>query len=197
MTLLLMAFAVAAFVYPSTQPHISASAPRALPISAMASPPPPQTRTSRLLIIGDSAALLTYNLGVSSLRAFAAGFDLANAKMQLTVQFVAIEANSAVAITTAWLIGASVTAMMDESWLQQQQAAGEGGRSPVSIARSMLPAFSVAVPLAFVAKALGVVAVIVPVGGWLALDAPTAVADLGGMMAATTLWRTVLLQTLP
>ena len=55
-------------------------------------------------------------------------------------------------------------------------------------------AWLVAAPLGFILKAIGVAAVILPVGGWLALDAPTAVADLGGMLAAVVLWRTVLVR---
>lgn len=51
-----------------------------------------------------------------------------------------------------------------------------------------------AAPLAFALKALGVAAVILPVGGGLRLDGPTAVGDLGGMLATLALWRTWLLQ---
>ena len=41
---------------------------------------------------------------------------------------------------------------------------------------------------------LAVAAVILPVGGWLAFDLPTAVMDLGGMLLAVALWRTMLLR---
>ena len=59
---------------------------------------------------------------------------------------------------------------------------------------SLLRPWAAAVPLAAVAKAAAVAAVSLPVGGWLAFDAPTAVADLCGMLAAVALWRTALLQ---
>ena len=64
------------------------------------------------------------------------------------------------------------------------------------VVQSLITGWLCAVPVAFVLKAIAVAVVIMPVGGWLAFDAPTAVADLGGILAAVALWRTLLLNTI-
>jgi hypothetical protein len=95
---------------------------------------------------------------------------------------------SAVAITIAWLVGAALAGALGPQWLD-----AHAGAPPLGMARSLLRSWAVAAPLAFVGKALAVAAVILPVGGSLALDAGTAVADLGGMLAAVVLWRSAIL----
>ena len=62
--------------------------------------------------------------------------------------------------------------------------------------RTLIRSWIIAIPLFEVGKALAVAAVILPVGGWLALDGQTAVADVGGMFLTIALWRTVLLRVI-
>ena len=162
-------------------------------------------------MIGDAGALFCYNLGLSTVRTveiavaeaarpgFSLGHDLATANFHLTVQFINIEFASASALTMAWLIGSTLVGASDEEWLDDARRRGislqQIFEDPQSrLESSLLRAWLVAAPLGFILKAIGVAAVILPVGGWLALDAPTAVADLGGMLAAVVLWRTVLVR---
>lgn len=156
--------------------------------------------------MGDAGALLTYGLSLSTVRALSIAFDEAlgdgfdliedvtQFDMKLTYQFIEIEFASTLAITLAWLVSATLAGACDEAWLEEEQAAQQQGQLDVlRVVRRLLPGWLTAVPLAFVAKAIGVAAVILPVGGWLELDAPTAFADLGGMLFAVALWRCGLL----
>ena len=113
--------------------------------------------------------------------------------MRLTLQFINVEVYSAVAIVLAWLIGGSVARACDADWLELDAEAHAA--APLGVAR-IVRGWTLACPLAFVLKAVGVAAVVLPTGGWVRLDAPTAVADLGGMLAALLLWRTLLLRGL-
>ena len=83
---------------------------------AASTPPPP---LSRVLLLGDAGALLTWSLGLSTARTLAlAGpdFDAASdlvsfmleSTMNMTVQYVAIELFSALALTLAWLVAAAI-----------------------------------------------------------------------------------------
>ena len=167
----------------AAQPNIIMTAPK--PISST-------------LLIGDAGALLCYSLGLSTLRTFgiaaqealASGFDmsqdLAQMNLHLTVQYINIESSSATALTLAWLVGSSLAGACDYEWFERARDNG--------VVPSLLRAWAYAAPAAFVAKAIVVAAIILPVGGGIALDAPTAAADLGGMLMAVSLWRTLLLQ---
>ena len=101
---------------------------------------------------------------------------------------------SAVALTLSWCVGAAVAGALSPEWFGVAREERERSGPALGVARSLLPSWATAVPLAAVAKALAVAAVILPVGGWLAFDAPTAVSDLGGMLVAVALWRGALLQ---
>ena len=90
-------------------------------------------------------------------------------------------------------MGASIAGCLNDSWFERAREAQEASNPTLGITRTLLKGWVTAVPLAAITKACAVAAVIIPVGGWLAFDAGTAVADLGGMLAAVTLWRTVLL----
>ena len=169
-------------------------------VAIATSTPPP---LSRLLVIGDAGALLTWSLGLSTARTLAlAGpdFDAASdlvsfmldSNMNLTVQYIAIEQLSALALTLAWLVAAAIGGALDEEWLARTQRADEEWFA-LSVGRSLLRSWLIAIPLAEIGKATAVAAVILPVGGWLAFDGLTAVQDLGGMLLAITLWRTLLL----
>jgi hypothetical protein len=177
----------------------------AFPVMDVSPPPPPPTPPpppplSRTLLLGDSGALLVYFLGLSTMRtlasAFESGFDPAadvlDMNLKLTVEYIEIEQLSAIAITLAWLVGAAAVGALSPEWIDMARQAQRD--APVlGIPRTLVRAWLTAVPLPFVAKAIAAAAIILPVGGWLALDAPTAVGDLGGMLAAVALWRTVLL----
>ena len=141
-----------------------------------------------------------YFLGLSTTRtlslAFENGFDpasdIANMNIRLTVQYVEIEELGALAITLAWLVGAAISGALSPGWFDvARQAQREAPFFGVS--STLFRAWVTALPLAFVAKAMAAAAVILPVGGWIALDGPTAAGDLGGMFAAVSLWRTGLL----
>lgn len=110
--------------------------------------------------------------------------------MHLTVQFVSIEEYSAAAITMAWLVGGAIGGAFDFDWLGR--SAEEHRQSPLGLV-GVVRGWLVAAPIAFAMKAVGVAAVILPVGGWLELDAPTAVQDVGGMLAIIFVWRRWLL----
>ena len=141
-----------------------------------------------------------YSLGLSTMRTFAIAFeemlapgfdlgsDLATMDLHLTVQYINIETLSACVLTLSWLVGATFAGACDMSWMGKARDCGV----PVALLRG----WAFAAPLMLIGKAVAVAAVMLPVGGWLAFDVPTAVADLGGMLAAVSLWRTVLLQSL-
>ena len=140
---------------------------------AASTPPPP---LSRLLLLGDAGALLTWSLGLSTARTLAlAGpdFDAASdlvsfmleSTMNMTVQYVAIELFSALALTLAWLVAAAIGGALDEDWFARTQSADALG-----VVRSLLSSWLIAIPLAEIGKATAVAAVILPVGGWLAFD---------------------------
>lgn len=165
-------------------------------VVAMDNPPPP--RPSTTLLIGDAGAVLVYSLGLSTMRTFALAFqqmlapgfdvgrDLASMDLHLTVQYINIETLSAMALTMAWLVGGTMAGACDETWFP---AARERGVLP-----SLLRGWALASPIALLTKAVAVAAVMLPVGGWLAFDLPTATADLGGILASVSLWRTLFLQ---
>ena len=149
---------------------------------AASTPPPPLSRA--FLLLGDAGALLTWSLGLSTARTLAlAGpdFDAASdlvsfmleSTMNMTVQYVAIELFSALALTLAWLVAAAIGGALDEDWFARTQSADAFG-----VVRSLLSSWLIAIPLAEIGKATAVAAVILPVGGWLAFDGPTAVQDL-------------------
>lgn len=147
----------------------------------------------RTLLLGDAGALLTYSLGLSTARTLAlvqpdfdAATDLASANLHLTVQYIEIEQLSATAITAAWCLAAALAGAMAPSWFAAARDIGT--------VRSLVRPGLISLPLAFSAKTLAVASVILPVGGSLAFDLGTAVADLGGMLVTILLWRTVLLQ---
>ena len=172
--------------------------PRAA-VRLLASSPPPPLATP--LLIADAGVMLAYSMSLSTCRAFAMamgeGFDVASDlsdfDMHLTVQFISIEEYSAVALAVAWLVGGSLAGAFDVDWLAR--GASEHARAPLGLV-GVLRGWAYAAPIVFVAKAVGVAAVILPVGGWLALDAPTAVQDLGGMLLAIVVWRRWLLRAL-
>lgn len=112
--------------------------------------------------------------------------------LQLTWQYVWIEQLSALALTVSWLVGAAIAGTLDDAWfdLARQQP------SPVGVVGTLLRGWSFAVPLAAFSKAVAVAAVIMPVGGWIAADLPTAIADLGGMLVAVSMWRLALLMVM-
>ena len=133
-----------------------------------ASTPPPLL--SRILLLGDAGALLTWSLGLSTARTLAlAGpdFDAASdlvsfmleSTMNMTVQYVAIELFSALALTLAWLVAAAIGGALDEDWFARTQSAGALG-----VVRSLLSSWLIAIPLAEIGKATAVAAVILPVG---------------------------------
>ena len=154
------------------------------------------------LIVGDAGVLVTYSLTLSTMRAFALagaeafsqGFDLMadirGLDLSTTLRFVQIEQASAVALTLAWVVGGSLAGAFDEAWSSYEHA-----DAPLGVAR-LLRGWMYAVPIALIAKSLAVAAVILPAGGWVRPDVPTAIADLGGMLAAPALWRTWLLRNL-
>ena len=111
------------------------------------------------------------------------------------MQYIQIEELSAIALTVAWLVAAAIAGALGDEWFAQAREAQR--LSPAfGVVRSLTKSWLLAVPLAEVGKALAVAAVILPVGGWLAFDLPTAVTDLGGMLVTVTLWRTALLRIL-
>ena len=164
---------------------------------------PTPERISSLLLVGDAGAMITWCLGLSSLRTLgkleptlgAAGADLTRflveSKLDLTVEYIAIESYSAVALTLAWCIGATLGGALSDDWWER---AREAEQQPFGVLRTLLKSWAFAIPLAELGKIVAVAAVILPVGGWLAFDPAVAVQDLGGMLLAVALWRTVLLQ---
>ena len=187
----------------TTAHSLMRSMPRSAPIVARTGKTEMRTPVSEALLVGDSAVLLGYSFGLSALRAVAAAAesappsdtfnwasDLATLDMHLSLQFVTIEQCSATCLVLTWLIGASRTGVLEPEWLAQARP------ESFDVGRSLLPTWYVSAPLFFVAKAIGTAAVIVPVGGWLAFDLPTAFADLGGQLGIVTLWRTLLVQSL-
>ena len=174
---------------------------RAPLITAKSSPPPPDT--SGVLLVGDAGALLMYFLGLSTVRTFALPVEIGDrsdvttflleSKLDLTVQYVAIESLSAVALTLAWLVGATLGGALTVDWFELAREE-RTSRAPFGVARTLLRSWAYAIPLAELGKACAVAAVILPVGGWLAFDMKTAVADLGGMLFTVALWREVLLR---
>ena len=179
-----------------------ASCPRvsAAPKAMASGQPPPSPPVSRTLVLGDAGAVLVYSLGLSTMRTFGIAFqemlspgfdlssDLASMDLHLTVQYINIETLSACVLTLSWLVAATYAGACDTAWMGKARECG--------VAVALLRAWAFAAPLALFGKAVAVAAVMLPVGGWLAFDVPTAVADLGGMLAAVSLWRTLLLQTL-
>ena len=89
-------------------------------------------------------------------------------------------------------LGDNTTELIRGKLVSSLGAAHKKSGVPVALLRG----WAFAAPLMLIGKAVAVAAVMLPVGGWLAFDVPTAVADLGGMLAAVSLWRTVLLQSL-
>lgn len=180
--------------------HALPSAPRAH--VAMSLPPPPPPALSQPLLIADAAVLLAYSLACSACRAVgmaaaeadAPGFDwradLAGFDMHLTWQFISIEEASAASVAIAWALGGSLAGACDVDWLERDAA--DHARAPLG-ARGVLRGCAYAAPIGFALKALGAAAVILPVGGWLRLDAATGVADWGGLTLAVLLWRRWLL----
>ena len=160
---------------------------------AAAEPPSPR------LLLYDGLVVLAYSLSVSTLRAYALafsdatqpGFDLAadlkGIDLAMTLRFISIEQLSALSLAVAWMVGAAAAGAATESWRSFDHDA-----APLGVAR-VLRAWAVAGPLAFVLKGLTTAAVVLPAGGSVAFDAPTAVADLGGMLLCVVLFRRWLL----
>jgi hypothetical protein len=174
-------------------------AARAAPVFAVAPPP-----FSRTLLIGDAGALLLYSLGLSASRTLAlappdlsAATDLGSllleSNMRLTVQFVEIEQLSAVVMALGWCVGAALGGGLGVDWFDRAEAA-ERDTPGLGVMGTLLLSWAYATPLFELGKAVAVAAVILPVGGSLAFDPPTFVADAGGMLLAIALWRTALLR---
>lgn len=170
-------------------------------LTACQSEPPEEI--SNVLLIGDAGALLTYFLGLSTARTLAlagpdfdAASDLASfmteSTMNLTYQWIAIEQLSAVALTLGWLVGATLGGALSIEWFSLVRK--EESSAPLGVACTLVSSWLWAIPFAELGKSLAVAAVIMPVGGWLAFDLGTAVADLGGMIFAVALWRSVLIR---
>ena len=161
--------------------------------AAAAEPPSPR------LLLYDGLVVLAYSLSVSTLRAYALafsdatqpGFDLAadlkGIDLAMTIRFIEIEQLSALSLAVAWMVGAAVAGAATESWRSFDHDA-----APLGVAR-LLRAWAIAGPLAFVLKGLTTAAVVLPAGGSVAFDAPTAFADLGGMLLCVVLFRRWLL----
>ena len=161
--------------------------------AAAAEPPSPR------LLLYDGLVVLAYSLSVSTLRAYALafsdatqpGFDLAadlkGIDLAMTIRFIEIEQLSALSLAVAWMVGAAAAGAATESWRSFDHDA-----APLGVAR-VLRAWAVAGPLAFVLKGLTTAAVVLPAGGSVAFDAPTAFADLGGMLLVVVVFRRWLL----
>ena len=161
--------------------------------AAAAEPPSPR------LLLYDGLVVLAYSLSVSTLRAYALafsdatqpGFDLAadlkGIDLAMTIRFIEIEQLSALSLAVAWMVGAAVAGAATQNW-----ASFDHDAAPLGVAR-VLRAWAVAGPLAFVLKGLTTAAVVLPAGGSVAFDAPTAFADLGGMLLCVVLFRRWLL----
>ena len=115
--------------------------------------------------------------------------------MNLTLQYIEIEQLSATVMALSWCVGATIGGALDSGWFARARAA-EGEAPYFGVMRTLIRSWIIAIPLFEVGKALAVAAVILPVGGWLALDGQTAVADVGGMFLTIALWRTVLLRVI-
>ena len=113
--------------------------------------------------------------------------------MSLTLQFIEIEELSAIVMALGWLIGAKLCGALNSTWFDRARQADLD--SPVlGVVSTLVPSWAIASLLFELGKAIVVAAVILPVGGWLAFDLPTAVEDVGGMLATVVLWRTALLR---
>ena len=160
-------------------------------------PPSPPPQLSRVLLIGDAGAMLLYSLSLSTARTLAQAGPtftfMQESTLHLTYQYVAIEQLSAVALTLAWCVGAAYAGGLSQDWFERAREARDSSPN-FGVLRSLLSSWATAVPLAATGKTIAVAAVILPVGGWLAFDLPTAVMDLGGMLLAVALWRTMLLR---
>lgn len=64
----------------------------------------------------------------------------------------------------------------------------EHEKAPLGVAR-LLRGWAIAAPVAFGMKTLGVAAVVLPLGGWLALSPSGVLIDLGGMLAVRCAFR--------
>ncbi|KAL1525017.1 hypothetical protein AB1Y20_019892 [Prymnesium parvum] len=175
---------IAPLVVPTIPPR------HAPPILSKAEPPP----LSAPLLIVDACVLVLYSLSVSIWMLITNG-EAANpvAAMELDVDLreIALEMNSAVSIAFGWCIGGSIGGACDQEWVALELAEHE--KAPLGVAR-LLRGWAIASPLALGMKALGVAAVVLPLGGGLAIWPPGVLLDLGGMLAVILLWRRLLVK---
>jgi len=178
-------------------------------------PPPSPSPLSSDLLVGDAAVLVTYFLSLSTARAFALAateataqsFDLAadlrgfscavatatscgGIDLLTTVRFITSEQFSAAGLAAAWCLGGSLAGATRADWVHLDEEVHSS--APFGVAR-LVRGWAVALPVAFVTKALIVAAVYMPAGGSVVFDLPTACGDLGGMLAVLVLWRRWLL----
>ena len=113
---------------------------------AASTPPPP---LSRLLLLGDAGALLTWSLGLSTARTLAlAGpdFDAASdlvsfmleSTMNMTVHMLPLSFSS-LALTLAWLVAAAIGGALDEDWFARTQSADASALFAACSARGSSP----------------------------------------------------------
>lgn len=158
--------------------------------------PPPPKQLSQTLVVLDAAMVAVYSLTASVFKlAMRNPQDLLappwqGMDLQMDLRDINLEFNSAIALAFAWAVGGVLGGACDESWISLD--AEEHQRAPFGVAR-VLRGWLVAAPVACVVKALGVAAVVLPLGGGLRVDALAALADIGGLLAVILLWRRWLL----
>lgn len=128
-----------------------------------------------------------------ALRACSHPWATALLDLPLDLRDVTIEYSGALCLSLAWLVGASMSGALEESWWELDHRG-----SPLGIA-GLVRSWTIAVPLFAVAKALGIAGVLLPLGAGLhevlaqPLSWPGLTDDLVGMLLATMLCRRLLL----
>ena len=200
----------ASMAFAATGPSLlrpTASSRLQYPVLATATGGPPQGGPlSPQLLVVDSGALLLWSLVVSSVNLFEKAYESASEsfpivfdlqQLPLNLMDVAIEYSGAVCLALAWLVAGAWTGALEESWFDLDK--DEHGAAPLGIAR-LARAWIIAVPLFAVAKALGVVGIMLPLGNGLTdvlalpVSWPTAIDHVAGMLLVVTLCRRLLLQ---
>ena len=197
----------ASMAFAATGPSLLRPTRLQYPILATAAGGPPQGGPlSPQLLVVDSGALLLWSLVVSSVNLFEKAYESASEsfpivfdlqQLPLNLMDVAIEYSGAVCLALAWLVAGAWTGALEESWFDLDK--DEHGAAPLGIAR-LARAWIIAVPLFAVAKALGVVGIMLPLGNGLTdvlalpVSWPTAIDHVAGMLLVVTLCRRLLLQ---
>ena len=153
------------------------------------------------LVFLDASVLFMYSLSVSSLTLMEMGLARSNApllEMPIDLRYVVVEFSGALSLAFAWLVAASKTGALDESWLELEQSTHKA--APLGIAR-VVRTWSAAVPLFAIAKTIGIAGINMPLGAGM-LDCfawplqQAAISDVAGMLLMLTLSRRLLLQQL-